>query len=242
MKEVKYKKEFLSLLKDLSIIVPGTILYKQENELFIIRKSNENIYYELRAPIDYLDFDGDYFALDNFGEFFMFFNDMDEPIIYDDETHLFLTDNTTEIRYPFTDEENFLRELDKLKRKDGTWKIIQFPSEDNIEDIDFFTVIDKSFIKEIKSIASKIGNEFITVKIKNNKMLLNCFIGSEYPSWQKEYNNHKETDAEYSFKIYTDVFNFLPVGTFKFFVINGGIQLVLEHDDISLKILTAEIA
>lgn len=237
MHNIEHKSEFMDLLRDLSIVVPGIILYKEHGKLFIFRKSVTDIYYRLSAPLEYFNFDGEYFAIKDFNEFYSFLKTMKDYKLYDAETHILVKDSNSQFKYPLTDEDAFHVELSKLKKKNSDeWVTINFTDEPAFE-CDF----DQKMVKEIKSVAGRINNQFITLSIKDNEMTINCFVGEEYPSWQKTYKSNINTDANVSFNIYTDVFNFLPNGTFKLKVDEDGcVKLNLEHEEIELDIVAAE--
>ena len=236
MNKIEYKQEFLDLLRDLSIMVPGMILYKEDGKLFIFRKNVSDIYYRLSVPFEYLNFAGDYLAIRDFGEFYSFNKTMKDPEFFDLDSHILVKDATSQIKYPTTDEDPFLLELDKLRKKDNSWKNINFTDTPA-----FQCNFDKTVVKEIKSVAGRINNEFVTLTVKDNELTINCFMGEEYPSWQKTYKSDIETDIECSFQIYTDVFNFLPNGIFKFRIDEDGcVKLDLDHEDIKLEIIAAE--
>lgn len=236
MDKIEYKKEFLDLLRDLSILVPGMILYKEDDRLFIFRKNVSDIYYRLSVPVEYLNFAGDYLAIRDFGEFYSFIKTMSEPEFFDLDSHILVKDHTSQIKYPTTDEDPFLMELDKLRKKDDSWKNINFTDEPA-----FICNFDKNIVKEIKTVAGRINNEFVTLTVKDNELTINCFISEEYPSWQKVYKSDIKNDIECSFKIYTDVFNFLPLGIFQFKIDGDGcVKLELDHEDIKLEIIAAE--
>jgi hypothetical protein len=234
--QIEFKSEFIDLLRDLSIVVPGIILYKENGQLFIFRKSATDIYYRLVAPLEYFNFDGDYFAIKDFGEFYSFLKTMNGYNLFDKESHILVKDTNSQFKYPLTDEDAFHQELSKLKKKNSDdWVTIHFT-----ETPAFQCNFDQKMVKEIKAVAGRINNEFITLTIKNNELTINCFIGDEYPSWQKTYKSDIDTDADVSFKIYTDVFNFLPNGVFQFKIDEDGcIKLNLDHKEIELDIVAA---
>jgi len=237
MDKVEYKQEFLDILRDLSILVPGIILYKEKNELFILRKNVSDIYYRLSVPYKYLDFYGDYFAIRDFGEFYAFIKTLKDPEFFDIDSHLLVKDTQSQIKYPLTDEESFLMELDKLKKKDGvTWKNINFTDKPI-----FKCNFNRDLVKEIKNVAGRINNELVTLKVENNELTINCYISEEYPSWQKVYKSDIKSDGACSFQCYTDVFNFLPLGVFTMEIDEDGcIKLELDHEEIKLEIIAAE--
>lgn len=238
LSKIEYKKDFINIMQDLNILVPGVIIYKQDGELFVLRKNSNEVYYRFMAPLSYFDFKGDYFAIRDFSEFNSFLKTTKDPEIFDADSHVLVKDANAQFQYPLTDEDWFLLDLKALQRQDGSWMNITFTQKPAFE-----CKIDKFIVKEIKTVSSKITNTCITLSVKDNIMTLDCDMGREYPSWQKNYKSLIDTDAECEFKIYTDIFNFLPSGTFVLQVDEeGSIKLTLEHDEVRLDIIAAEVS
>ena len=228
MSEVKYTKNFVSLLNSLSIINKKFIIKKEDNKLKIDSKNDmSTIAYKFNCDLSHFNFEGDQIAFYNFSEFSDLFNVYKDALLTYNENsgmfQIFDADKKSKIKYYTSDPEIIPETFKKLKFDDYDYKF-------NLTSDDFV------YIKKMISLIDAKKVKFIQ---KNGEFKIVLFSEEKDPTFEKTFilESSSEDNKDFCLVSPPDIFLFAPkndyeiqikeVGIFKFKYISDVFDLSL---------------
>lgn len=231
--EVKFKSEFLDIVKDLSSINNEILIEKNDDEVFIIRQdAGASIRYMLNAPLDYFNFPNETVAIYNYAEFYKFYKCIQDPKIFMSEDMMSITDDSATIDYKLSDPNTL--------SKNGKCKPIKFPNPDIIfklskQDLDTITKMVTSFSAKHAKIYGDEHEFYIKIIANDNQ---NSFIK------KFDFENNSDFDGEFNFVIFADTFRSIPQKkNYEVSIVNKGyVKFHVENEnDIDLDLITTYV-
>jgi len=203
MKEVKYNKEFISLLNNLSVINKKFIINKEDEDIKTDSKNDGcTVAYTLSCKLDNFNFDGDNVAFYDFSEFYDLFGVYkDCSLNHDDTTGLIeIKDNTSDSKIKY-----FTADPEIVPK---TFKRLKFDSYDYR-----FWLSTEEFVY-IRKMISLLDAKKVKFLLKKGEFKVVLFSGEKNPSFEKTFEIEPfEKDSDFS----TDKFNLvLPPDIFLF--------------------------
>lgn len=224
---IKYNKNFLSLIHDLTPINGTIIIEKQEDKVHISRSNPaQTIFYMLDGKAENFDFTDDKIAFYNYGEFFSLLSVFSEPKLLIDENKVTISDEKSKIKYIISDPETIAKGPSK----------IAFPSSD------VKVVLEAAEIKNLKKMISLIGSKFAKFTTKEDGQInFNFFNDSHDNSYEKDFPM-ESNGKSISMKISSEIFTLLPENTYTVEMCSQGlVKFSYSKDDITLSVYVAEI-
>ncbi|MFW6272861.1 MAG: hypothetical protein ACOC2U_03680 [bacterium] len=227
-KDVKFDREFLNLVQNLTKINSSILFERSDDNGVIIKRKNPagSIAYILSASEDSFDFDEEEIAFYNFPEFAQMLSVFKSPNIKQDENRLVISENKSKIKYVVTDPEIISRGPNKV----------------NFGDADATMVIDRDLLKEIRSMIGILDSENIKLKISDNNITVVCYNSNHDNQWENTYDIENSLGKDFELTIKSEVFVHIPDGNYKMELKEAGIvKFAYQSDIVNLDIFVAEV-
>jgi len=230
--EITFKKDVLSLIKDLTVISNSVVLNKSEDSIIISQgNSCESLGFILKTPLNSFSFTGEKVAFYDFREFYQLLDVFQNPTLVEDGRHIIMSDQTTKINYLLSEEDTI---------ECGPTNI-DFGSPDASIDIDSSVLND---IRKMLNAMFAQSNQAVPIRCKitvKKKKVIMTFYKEEFDnSFERTFECDSSKDFEYiaSAEMFTDV----PKGSYTIdFLEIGMTRLTLKTDAAKVEIFTGEI-
>jgi hypothetical protein len=234
MKEVKYNKEFISLLNNLSIINKKFIINKKDNKIRVDGKNEGvTVAYTFNCDAENFDFDGEEIAFYNFSEFYDLFNVYkDSSLNYDSNYGLLeIKDNNSKskIKYYTADPEIVPKTFDFLK----------------FDSFDYKFYLNSEEFAYIRKMVGLVDAKKVKFSLKNGEFKLVLFSDEKNPTFEKTFEIEASSELDVStdsFSLVTppDIFLFSPKGDYEIQIRKAGVfKFGYAHDTFDLNLFSA---
>jgi len=225
---LKFKKDFLNLVNDLTTINPSIIFEKNDSKSVIVKRTDPavTVAYVLSATSDSFDFGDEALAIYNYPEFHQLLNVFDEPSMVVDENKILICSKKSKVKYLVSDVESIQK---------GP-KEITFPQE-------FVTLkLDKDILRNVKKMIGLIKAEKVSFKIDNDNVTIRCFNDSHSNSWEDEFKLEKSIEKRFNITISSKVFTLIPDYDYSLNIASDGIvRFVYNTENVNLEVFVASL-
>lgn len=224
---IKYNKNFLSLVNDLSLINNSIIVEKKEDNVHIsCANPATTIFYMLDGKTENFEFSDDKIAFYDYSEFYQILNVLDKANISIEENKVTISNEKSKIKYIISDPETIKKGPSQIK----------FPSSD------VKMILEAAEIKNLKKMISLLNSKFVRFTTNEDKTIkFNCFNDSHDNSYERDFAT-ETTGEKISMKISSEIFTLIPDNSYCFEICKDGlVRFTLSKDDITLSIYVAEI-
>ena len=234
--DVKYNKEVLSLINELTKINTKLLIEKEEVDkkeepkkiLIDGKNADTTIAYKFSTDIENFTFDGEEVAFYDFSEFYELFDVLETPKVVQINNDKFeIKKNKTKITYFISDSE----------------AVGSGFSEINFQDPDFTFVVSEEQLKDLRKMITLIQADTITISIEKGQVNVKLSSGEKNNSYETQFETEDDCKEDFSVTTETDAWEKIPEGTYDIQVKSEGIVRFkyLENDKVSLDIYAAEI-
>lgn len=225
---VKFKKDFLNLVNDLTTINPSIIFEKNAEKSIMIKRTDPavTVAYVLSASSDSFDFGKEPLAIYNYPEFYQLINVFEEPQMIVEENKIIICSKKSKVKYLVSDVESISK---------GP-KEITFP-EDYVS-----LKLNKDILKNVKKMIGLIKAEKVAFAIDDDVIIVRCFNDSHSNSWEDEFKLEKDSEKKFNIVISSKVFTLLPDYDYSLNIAKAGIvRFKYTNESVNLEVFVAEI-
>ena len=196
--KVTYNDEALLLIRKLAEINKKLTIKKSEDGKHILINSqnpSRSIVYELKAPIDFFDFEGDTISFFDYKEFFTLLSVNDDPIISQNGVKLEITKNRAKLQYHLADLEAVEDEDEEYVAFEESHATVKITAET---------------LKTFKTMASLTKAEELTFKVEGDKLLIKLFNIDTEPSYEEDFDLESPATEDFEFVVDPEVIKLAP--------------------------------